>query len=176
MSERIPNDARWRASRVAISALPDVGFFGFGPGTFRVVFPSYNSMSINHVPGTWRFLHEDYLQTALEWGWVGSGLWGLLFFGGMVIAIRSYNKPWAQHWTPRRRLLQFFAIVGLAGVALHALIDFPLQIASIQLYVATYLGLCWGGAAWQRSEVRGRGKEHGGQSSEDSREELTSNG
>ena len=170
VSERIPNDARWRASRVAISALPDVGFFGFGPGTFRVVFPSYNSVSINRVPGTWRFLHEDYLQTALEWGWVGSGLWGLLFFGGMVIAIRSYKKPWAQHWTPRRRLLQFFAIVALAGVALHALIDFPLQIASIQLYVATYLGLCWGGAAWQRSEVRGRGKEHGGQSSEDSRE------
>jgi len=150
-SERIPNDARWRASRVAISALPDAGFFGFGPGTFRVVFPSYNSVSINHVPGTLRFLHEDYLQTVLEWGWVGSGSWGLLFFGGMVIAIRSYKKPWAREWTPRRRLLQPFVIVALAGVALHALIDFPFQIASIQLYVATYLGLCWGSSSWKQN-------------------------
>ena len=151
VSERIPNDARWRASRVAISALPDAGFFGFGPGTFRVVFPSYNSVSINHVPGTWRFLHEDYLQTVLEWGWVGSGSWGLLFFGAMVIAIRSYKKPWAREWTPRRRLLQPFVIVALAGVALHALIDFPFQIASIQLYVATYLGLCWGSSFWKQN-------------------------
>jgi hypothetical protein len=151
VSERIPNDARWRASRVAISALPDVGFFGFGPGTFRVVFPSYNSVSINHVPGTWRFLHEDYLQTVLEWGWVGSGLWGFLFFGGIVIAIRSYKKPWAREWTPRRRLLLPFVIVALVGVALHALLDFPLQIASIQLYVATYLGLCWGSSACKQN-------------------------
>jgi hypothetical protein len=154
LSQTVPNDARWLASRVAISALPDVGFFGFGPGTFRVVFPLYNSVAINRAPGAWRFLHEDYLQTALEWGWVGSGLWAVLFCGGIVIAIFSYRKHAARAWTPRRRLLQPFAIIALVGVALHALIDFPLQIASIQLYVATYLGLCWGSSRWQKA---GRG-------------------
>ena len=158
LSQNVPNDARWLASRVAISALPDIGFFGFGPGTFRVVFPFYNSVAINRAPGAWRFLHEDYLQTALEWGWLGSGLWGLLFFGGMVIAIRRYKNPSAQDWTPRRRLLQPFVILALAGVALHALLDFPLQIASIQLYVATYLGLCWGSSRWEKASAKeGRG-------------------
>jgi hypothetical protein len=39
VSEQIPADARWQASRVALGALPGAGFFGFGPGTFRVVFP-----------------------------------------------------------------------------------------------------------------------------------------
>src|SRR5438477_3261009 len=156
LSQGVPNDARWLASRVAISGLPAIGFFGFGPGSFRSVFPSYNKESTNPVPGTWRFLHEDYLQTALEWGWLGSSLWALLFFGGIAKGIRSYKKSGAQAWTPRRRLLQRLVAVALAGVALHALVDFPFQIASIQLYVATYLGLCWGSSLWrgERGEDR----------------------
>jgi hypothetical protein len=156
VSEQISNDARWPASRVAIGALRDIGFFGFGPGTFRVVFPSYNNVANKPAPGTWRFLHEDYLQTVLEWGWLGSSLWALLFFGGIAIGIRSYKKYAAQGWAPRRRLLQPFVIAALIGVALHGLVDFPFQIASIQLYVATYLGLCWGSSVWQGEGARGR--------------------
>src|SRR5437016_1010570 len=147
-SEHIPNDARWQASHVAVRALPDIGLFGFGPGTFRVVFPIYNTGSVNQARGTWRFLHEDYLQTLLEWGWLGAILWALLFFGGITVAIRSYKEYARMEWTPRRRVLQPLAIIALIGVALHALLDFPLQIESIQLYVATYLGLCWGSSLW----------------------------
>jgi O-Antigen ligase len=154
LSERIPSDARWQASRVAVGALSDIGLFGFGPGTFRVVFPSYNGLPIQRVPGTWRFLHEDYLQTALEWGWLGSALWALLFFGGIAVGIRSYKRYRAADWTPRRRLLQPLVIIALIGVALHAIVDFPLQIASIQLYVATYLGLCWGSSSWNQRPDR----------------------
>jgi hypothetical protein len=160
LGERIPDDARWQASRMALRALPDAGLFGFGPGTFRVVFPGYNIGSSNPVPGTWRFLHEDYLQTVLEWGWLGSSLWALLFFGGIAVAIRSYKTYGRREWTPRRRVLQPLAIVALLGVALHALVDFPLQIESIQLYAATYLGICWGSSLWyQRSEVRRHSSE-----------------
>ncbi len=155
VGERIPADARWQASRVALSALPGAGFFGSGPGTFRVVFPGYNIGSSHPVPGTWRFLHQDYLQTVLEWGWLGSILWALIFFGGIAVGIRSYNMDAKRDWMPRRRVLQPLAIIALAGVALHALVDFPFQIESIQLYIATYLGLCWGSSLWyQRSESR----------------------
>jgi hypothetical protein len=133
VSERIPADARWQASRVALGALSGAGFFGSGPGTFRVVFPGYNIGSGDPVPGTWRFLHQDYLQTVLEWGWVGSLLWALLFFGGIAVGIRSYNRYAARDWLPRRRVLQPVAIAALAGVALHAVVDFPFQIESIPL-------------------------------------------
>ena len=147
-SEHIPNDARWQVSRVAVRALPDVGLFGFGPGTFRVVFPIYTGSGSDQVPGTWRFLHEDYLQTLLEWGWIGGILWALLFFGGITVSIRGYKEHARREWTPRRRVLQPLVTIALIGVALHALVDFPGQIESIQLYVATYLGFCWGSRLW----------------------------
>jgi hypothetical protein len=114
---------------------------------------------MNRVPGTWRFLHEDYLQTVLEWGWLGSSLWALLVFGGIATGIRSYNKYARSEWTPRRRLLEPLVIIALVGVALHALVDFPFQIASIQLYVATYLGLCWGSSLWGPAETRSQKSE-----------------
>lgn len=177
-------DARWAAAQVAIAALPEVGLLGFGPGTFRAVFPALNKDHL--ASGSWRFLHEDYLQNAIEWGWVGSAIWGLLFFGGMAVAVLSLRRQNAlrrsqrsavsgpsqrpqassqlptsiselhaprstlQEWSRRRRLILPLAIIALAGLALHALVDFPLQIESIQLYVATYLGLCWGTARWKR--------------------------
>ena len=157
---RIAADARWHASLVALSVLPHAGFFGFGPGTFRVVFPGYNIAADKPVSGSWRFLHEDYLQTVLEWGWLGSSLWALLFFGGIAVAIRSYKRHATEEWTPRRRLLQPLAVIALMGVALHAVVDFPFQIESIQLYVATYLGICWGSSLWhQRSKVTRQSSE-----------------
>lgn len=160
LSERIPADARWQASRLALGALRGAGFFGSGPGTFRVVFPGYNIGSGQPVPGSWRFLHQDYLQTVLEWGWLGSSFWALLFFGGIAMAIRSYKTYATREWTPRRRVLQPLAIVALMGVALHALVDFPFQIESIQLYVAAYLGICWGSSLWYETcEIRRHGSQ-----------------
>ena len=157
-SQRIGGDARWQVFRVAMGALPDAGLWGFGPGTFRVVFPTYNLGSANEAPGSWRFLHQDYLQTLIEWGWLGSILWGLFFVGGITVGIYNYNK-WARRgWTPRRRVMQPLVIIALIGVALHALLDFPLQIESIQLYVATYLGLCWGSTMWYHSTVSMRSR------------------
>ncbi len=149
LSEHLPNDARWQAARVALSILPDAGALGFGPGSFRILFPVYNNLPEHRVPGGWRFLHDDYLQTVLEWGWVGSLLWMLLFFGGIGVAIHNLRKPEARTWSPRRRLILPLAAIALGGVAFHALVDFPLQIASIQLYAATFLGICWGSHSWK---------------------------
>jgi hypothetical protein len=153
-TEHIPNDARWQASRVAVHALPNAGLFGFGPGTFRVVFPTYNRAESVEVPGKWRFLHEDYLQTVLEWGWVGGILWAVLFFGGITLSIRAYKQHARPEWTPRRRVLQPLVIIALLGAAVHAVVDFPVQIESIQLYMATYVGLCWGSMLWKDHGLR----------------------
>src|SRR5437667_1718614 len=181
----LPIDPRWIVTKRAVAALPETGVFGTGPGTFRALFAHYTPELPEPAQRVWRFLHEDYLQTLMEWGWAGGMFWALVFFGGIATGIqnlrrqeklrraakintRGYEfnpgsekivrsrKPGTWEWTPRQRLLLWLSVLSLTGVAAHALVDFPLQISSIQLYAATLLGICWGSSAWTMEEARNR--------------------
>ena len=133
---------------IYLEMLPKGGALGFGPGTFRTVFPSYqqtHDFGNRHVPQFWKdgyfiHAHEDYLETVVEWGWLGTALWAVLTLGGLLRALWKYFRPGSSRvpsW------LYLGTALALGGVLAQALIDFPLQIASIQLYVLTLLALCW---------------------------------
>ena len=141
--QQIPKDDRWEAYRMAWEAVPDAGWTGFGPGTFQLIFPEYERLHAVEEPGQWQFLHQDYLQTILEWGWGGAVCWALIFFGGIGVAIRAFGH--LRHQIPGSRISRVLPLVliALGTVMLHSVVDFPLQIASLQLYAATYLGICW---------------------------------
>lgn len=131
---------RWISTQVCLRMLPEAGIWGFGPGTFAITFPHYTRELGASIPGIWRFAHDDYLQTIIEWGWAGASVSALLFFGGLV---RCFH--FCRRGRSAESALLFTSGLALCGVALHAAVDFPLQIASLQLYAAVYLGLGWGG-------------------------------
>lgn len=144
-------DARWLCYDVCTHMLGDAGAWGFGPGTFRNSFPDYTGYLGNRITGIWQFAHQDYLQTLIEWGWIGASVWAVLFFGGMAHLWRKYLKE-KRALSAADRMLLFASFLALLGVAAHALVDFPLQIASLQLYAATYVGIAWSSSRWSRSQ------------------------
>jgi len=72
--------------------LKDAGWHGFGPGTFRVEFPFYTNFLGDRIKGYWYFAHEDYLETWIEWGWLGCVVWGLLVFGGLARGLARFPE------------------------------------------------------------------------------------
>jgi hypothetical protein len=135
------------ATRVCLRMLPDAGWHGFGPGTFALVFPHYTGDQAKWIPGIWRYAHDDYLQALLEWGWVGSILWGVLLFGAMGLLFFNWRKR--RDLSTADRVLAFVSGLALLGVAAHAVVDFPLQIASLQLYAGVCVGMGWGCSRWE---------------------------
>jgi hypothetical protein len=139
---------RLLVSQVCFHMMADAGAWGFGPGNFMICFPHYTAYLNGAVDGIWFYAHEDYLQAAVEWGYIGAAVSAVIFFGGIFTGwrrLRGTRLPEAD------AALLTVVLLALAGVAIHSLFDFPLQIASIQLYAVTYLGICWGSTGFDAS-------------------------
>lgn len=153
----VPEDARWEAYAAESAAADAAGAFGFGPGTFMFVFPSFCGERLAAM-GQWRHAHNDWLQTVIEWGWAGSALWFLLWGGA---AVRTMRHLWRHRtaWMGEEAIFGAMCLAALGGVALHAAVDFPLQIPSISLQAAVLVAACWGlePASRERRTRRGRG-------------------
>ncbi len=143
------SSGRIGVAQVCLRIIPQGGLWGFGPGSFASIFPYAVFPEGNSLQGFWRFAHEDYLQTAVEWGYAGALLWGMLFLGGLFSALFLALRPRRQMRLSTRILLGG-AGCSLLGIALHALVDFPLQIASLAFYVFLLLAIGWGAWQWPR--------------------------
>jgi hypothetical protein len=117
-----------------------LGPWGFGPGTFQLIFPFFTNMLGNKIEGIWEYAHEDYLQTVVEWGFCGAAAW-FIFFGSTVVRAAATFYRSSKGWDGEVRTFAFVCFVALGSVLIHSLVDFPLQIASLQLYTSVLLGL-----------------------------------
>jgi O-antigen ligase len=107
----------------------DYPLFGTGPGTFESVFQLYRKTTDTYWPAQ---LHNDWLETRITFGWLGSGLIALAF---VVVALRWFARV-GIHGGRRFTVLIWLA---LAGCLVHARYDFPFQIHSI---VFLFLVVC----------------------------------
>jgi O-antigen ligase len=122
---------------VCLKMIPDAGWFGFGPGTFCRAFPYYTNYLGDSISGVWMQAHQDYLQTIIEWGVVGALAWAICIGGAVIKAYRFRSTSFGEN------TIKLGIMAAVLMTLLHATVDFPLQIPSLQLYFATFLGLLW---------------------------------
>jgi O-antigen ligase len=109
--------------QVARRMVPDFPVWGSGAETFL----SLNGLYRSGLSGIWHgYVHDDWLETRLTFGWVGfSCTLGLL---AMAVVVR-----WRCGALPMPREFEWLTWVGLVGLMMHARVDFPFQIPSLHL-------------------------------------------
>jgi len=95
--------------------------FGTGPGTFVSVADFYRKPD---EPLWWEQLHNDWLETRITFGWVGSALIALAM---AAVALRWFDRG-GIHASGRFMVLCWLA---MAGTGVFAAWDFPFQIYSV---------------------------------------------
>ena len=115
----------------------DNWLFGTGPGTFRSLYHLYRPDEASR----WQvYLHSDWLETLTTYGVVG-----FLLVAAVFLAL--FCAPLNRRQLPARGSFILLAAIGLGSCLLHATLDFPFQIYSVQqLFVvlaALYSVLSW---------------------------------
>jgi O-antigen ligase len=126
-------ESRWAAAMITWRAAMEKPLVGWGYGAFANVFPSYRDDSVA-VSGTWLEAHNSYMEAMLGLGipvaivlWVGLGWIAWRCFRGAVTRRQDELAPQV-------------AFGAFLIVAVHALVDFSLQIQGIALTFAAIIG------------------------------------
>jgi len=116
---------------------------GVGPGHFDHRFPAHRPERLQSRPMR---VHNDYLNTLVDWGLAGMLLAGLML-GTMVSGIINswkYSQRTASNLsakTSNRSAFVLGSTAGLGSIALHSFVDFNLHIPSNAMLAATLAGL-----------------------------------
>jgi len=103
LSSRNP---RLLVAQVCIRMLPDAGAGASVPARFRLCSLTTRRGLATRFRGIWLYAHDDYLQTLLEWGWIGGALWAVYLLGGLVFSGRTVFRHRLQ--LPAQRSAHFF--------------------------------------------------------------------
>jgi O-antigen ligase len=124
---------RLAVARVTMRAIQDQPLLGHGYGTFVYTFPPFRDQAV--MPDvTWREAHNSYLEALLG---LGIPVALTLFAGLATIVFRCGRAVITRR---RDRLAPVAALAATVIMALHALVDFSIQIEGIALTYAALLG------------------------------------
>jgi len=121
----------------------DYPLFGTGPGTFEKVFQLYRGSAEGYWPAQ---LHNDWLETRVTYGWVGSGMIAL----AMVLVLLSVvERVRCRHACN----VDYVFCLSLFGCLVQARFDFPLQVYSIMFLWVVWCSALLGNASSGRRSV-----------------------
>jgi len=126
-------DSRRAVFRDTLSMIAD-NPMGIGPGAYRDTFRRYQR---DHNGLVFTHAHNDYLETAAEWGVpIAAAFWlGILFaFGASVRAFARAREP-------EKRGSLLAALGAIAYILAHSLTDFNLQIPSNAMLFFTFVAV-----------------------------------
>jgi hypothetical protein len=120
---------------------------GTGFGTFQFVFPAYRDPACGII-GVWDKAHNFYLEGAITLG--------LPFFALLITAVAFLCWAFRTGLSQRSRSRKY-VILGISAaslVALHAAVDFALQIPGFNLFFAVLIGACVAVSCGRRKKSR----------------------
>lgn len=127
-------DGRWCAWAATLQIIAERPVVGLGFGTFADAFPQYRDPDCLGTAGAWTRAHNSHLEFLAGMGVVG----GLALATAAAIVIRVLATG-----VRTRKSLQAIPVMtlgALAFVALHSIVDFPLQVPGVSFYFAALLG------------------------------------
>lgn len=125
---------RWEIYQAAWAGLAEHPWLGIGYHNFRYYFEAHKVSPF--LDSTLLFVHNDYLQFALETGLPGLGLFLLLIavVYGQLIKLRRQAMV-------EQRLPLILSAAAITSMLVHALVDFPFYITVLQAVFGAYLGV-----------------------------------
>ncbi len=134
-------------ARDALHIVGDHPWFGTGPATFVHIHPRYQRADYNTLA---IYTHDDWLNTACDYGLIGFGL--ALGFGVSLTVGLFRRVAAAAPW--QRRVLACAGGAAWAGIAAHSFFDFSLHIPACAFAFFTLAGLACGRGGKRRQERR----------------------
>lgn len=132
MEDPVVADSRGEIFAATLAAIRDNFLDGTGLGTFRFVFPMYQSPRLDAFIDLG---HNDYLQNMLELGIPASLLLFALVGFLVVECVRGVRRR------QKGALYPCAAVAASVLVAAHSIVDFSLQIPAVSLVYAAILGI-----------------------------------
>jgi O-antigen ligase len=128
----------WQLTLKMFAAHP---VFGVGMGGYWVGVPAFHDASGTSTP---QEAHNDYLELLASGGLVGFAI-SMWFAVALFLRTRqNLSSP-----NPFRRAAAFGAAVGIAGVAVHSLVDFGLHMIVNALVFTTFVVIATSKASWE---------------------------
>jgi O-antigen ligase len=142
------SSGRWEIYQVAWTGLAERLWLGIGYFNFGYYFQVHKVPP--YLDGHMLFVHDDYLQFALE-----TGLLGLALFLLLIGSVYGQLFKFRQQIMTEQRLPLILSATAITSMLAHALVDYPFYIPVLVAVFGAYLGIIngcvidMGAAHWQ---------------------------